>query len=91
MDCDSTFPWFQFGFALSFGLLMYDEFEKKENKNFNQEKNELQHTVKVKRKAQKEARFVYIIYHNETRLWQGGISLFTDFSVFVKTKLSAKF
>ena len=33
MRCDLIFPWFQFGFALSFGSLMYDnEFEKKENK-----------------------------------------------------------
>ena len=32
MRCDLIFPWFQFGFALSFGVLMYDEFEKKENK-----------------------------------------------------------
>lgn len=88
MLCDSTFPWFQFGFALSFGVLMYDEFERKKGKqNFNQEKNELQHTVKVKLKAQKEALFVYIIYHKETRLWQGGILSFKDFSVFVKTKL----
>ena len=32
MYYESIFPWFQFGFALSFGVLMYDEFEKKENK-----------------------------------------------------------
>lgn len=73
---------------------MYDnEFETTENKILIKKKmnyNRRGSTVKVKLKAQKEALFVYIIYHKETKLRQGGILLFTDLSVFVKTKLCAK-